>query len=210
MKNYWYLALVLSLSIHSLLFIKYGISLNEILKKEETTNSRTTKIELTPETMKKITKNKPLNVQDIKPLPYLENFVDDLNKKNKPSLLKKLQISQKNIKDVFFSETSPSNHELEKNDAYMNYYRLIREKIKANAYHNYNSKREGEVLINFMVLASGLLQDIAFDQKSVASDVLKKIALKSVGESSPFPEFPEELKQYSYLRFNISIYFKND
>lgn len=200
----------MSLLFHGLLLTKCEMFLTDSVEKEKISTTKTTEIEITPETIKKIIKNKPQNTENIKPLPYLENFANELNKRDNPVSLKKPQIFKKNIKEVFFSETPQNNNELQKNNAYMDYYRLIREKIKANAYHSYNSTREGEILVNFLILNNGSLQDIAFDQKSANSNILKKITVNSIQKSSPFPAFPDELKQYSQLRFNISIYFRNN
>lgn len=92
----------------------------------------------------------------------------------------------------------------------MNYYRLIRERIRNSAYHNYNSKKSGEVLLNFFISKDGALQKVDLNPQSVKNGNLRKIALESVRASAPFPEFPVELQKYTGLQFNISIYFKSN
>ena len=99
---------------------------------------------------------------------------------------------------------------LKKNPAYMSYYRLIRERIRNSAYHNYKSQKKGEVLLSFLIDKDGSLKGIDLAPQSVKNRSLRKIALKSIRESAPFPEFPEGLRQYTRLQFNISIYFKNN
>ena len=92
----------------------------------------------------------------------------------------------------------------------MGYYRLIRERIRNSAYHNYNSQKKGEVLLSFLIGKDGSLKEVDLDPQSIKNGNLRKIALRSVQESAPFPKFPKELQRYTRLQFNISIYFKNN
>ncbi len=213
MNNYWPLALTLSLLFHTLIFTRYSFFLNRVSKPETQPldKKNITKLEIAPEKIEKIIQRRPDDTPAIKPLPYLENFIDKLIQNNSPAAaLNKPQIFRENIKEIVFSETEPQESELKKNDAYMSYYRLIREKIKANAYNNYNSKRKGEILVSFLILNDGSLKDVSLNSNLINSKVLERIALKSIKDSSPFPAFPKELRRYSQLRFNISIYFKNN
>ena len=91
----------------------------------------------------------------------------------------------------------------------MDYYHLIREKIKTNAYTLYESKRVGEVFLTFIILNNGELDSIFLNENSNREQELVGIALKSIEYAAPFPPFPNELN-YQKLQFNISIYFKNN
>jgi len=123
--------------------------------------------------------------------------------------IEKPHVVEKKIREIVFSEIS-QNKELKKNPAYMDYYRIIREKIRNRAYENYDSVKKGEVVLTFMISKDGSLRKVKLNKKSIKNSALRNIALRSVKESAPFPEFPSELKDYSHLQFNLSIYFKNN
>lgn len=95
-----------------------------------------------------------------------------------------------------------------KSPAYMNYYELIREKIRKCAYQNYFSSETGNVYAAFTVLSNGSLSNIKIiDAKTNASNYLKETAKKSVYAATPFPAFPKEL-DYPELSFNVVIAFE--
>ena len=212
MKNYWYLSLAISFLIHTAFISGIPTNLENIFSKKKSApkKKQTKEIRISPRQIETIIKKPLVNPSNTKPLPYVENIMSKLIRNKRISPLQKLKISEKNIKEIIFTETSQNDRDLKKHPAYMDYYRLIRERIRANAYHNYNSIEKGEVLVNFLVEKDGLLKNINLDSQSVKNRALRGIALKSVRESAPFPEFPEELSKYSHLQFNISIYFKNN
>lgn len=91
---------------------------------------------------------------------------------------------------------------------YLNYYQVVREKIKDYAYKNYAGDSTGEVFLIFTVLSNGSLSDLGLiEEKSVENKFLKSIALKSVRYASPFPPFPREIV-HPRLKFNIIICFE--
>lgn len=152
-----------------------------------------------------------LNPEAKKPLPYVENSLSKLLQDKNFSSLQKPTIFKENKKAIVFNDTPKEIAKiLKKNPAYMNYYHLIRERIKTNAYRNYKGKKKGEVLVSFLVRRNGSLESVKFNAQLTENQALANMALKSVEESAPFPEFPEELTKYSHLQFNISIYFKNN
>lgn len=210
MKNYWNVALIISLLFHTAIFAT-KLPLFWTNKIPET-KKKINEIEITPKTIEKIKKTikrKKIGLEKTKPLPYVENIMSKLTENKNFSTLKKPQIFKKTTKEILFSETAENNKKLKKNPAYMDYYRLVREKIRANAYHNYNSNKNGKILASFFVFSNGMLKNIHLNSKSANNEILKKITLKSINESAPFPPFPAELKEYSQLRFNISIYFRS-
>lgn len=94
------------------------------------------------------------------------------------------------------------------NPTYISYYQLVREKIKRAAYQNYIGKEVGEVTISFIISEDGYLKDLRLiEEKSSPSAYLRDIALTSVKDASPFPNFPKEL-DHPKLSFNLAITFE--
>ena len=209
MKNYWNIAIVISFLFH-VAIVTEGSHLFE-RKAIKVKKKNTKEIEIIPKKIEKIrelTAKEEVDLNAPKPLPYVDNLLGKLIDSDSSSL-EKPNIFDNDTKEVVFSQ-APDEAELKKNPAYMNYYRLIREKIRSNTYHNYNTNRKGEVLVGFLILKDGTLEDIRLNPESIGNKTLREIALESIKEAAPFPAFPEELKKYSQLRFNISIYFKNN
>jgi TonB family protein len=96
-----------------------------------------------------------------------------------------------------------------KTPEYKNYYQIIREKIRRLAYSHYKKLEEGEVYLTFLLSSSGELISITINEKNSSPDeYLRSIALKSVQEAIPFPEFPEKLKNHTQLTFHVIISFE--
>ncbi|MFH1190872.1 MAG: energy transducer TonB [Candidatus Omnitrophota bacterium] len=94
------------------------------------------------------------------------------------------------------------------NPSYINYYQIVREKIRRSAYQNYMYIETGQVYVSFIISNYGGLMDARLaEERTTANDYLKNIALKSVREAAPFPNFPKEL-DYPQLSFNIIISFE--
>ena len=203
----------MSFLFHSAIFIGIPQNIGKIFAKKEkvTKNEVNKEIKISPQRIEKISKKPLLNPDESSPLPFVENIMSKLIQSDNFSPLQKPQIFEKDVKEIVFKEIiEKADKALSKNPAYMGYYRLIRERIRNSAYHNYNSQKKGEVLLSFLIGNDGSLRGVDLDPQSVKNKNLRKIALKSIQESAPFPEFPTELQQYSRLQFNISIYFKNN
>lgn len=99
--------------------------------------------------------------------------------------------------------------ELEKLEDYIQYYELIRERIRKYVMRNCSSfVDEGGVDLLFTLTDKGALKTISVDEsRSVKSSYLKKAALRSVRKAAPFPSFPDSLER-GELTFSISIVFK--
>jgi len=94
------------------------------------------------------------------------------------------------------------------NPNYITYYQIVREKIRRSAFQNFTHNETGEVYVSFIISNDGLIRNTRLvEEKTTANDYLKDIALKSVREASPFPNFPKEL-DYQQLSFNIIISFQ--
>jgi len=213
MRNYWGLALSLSFLFHTAVLTGIPQRVKKAFsKKNKIAKAKKTKeIRISPQRIEKISKKPLVNPANPKPLPYVENIMSKLMQSNDFSPLQKPQIFEKDVKEIVFKEIPEKiDRILKKNPAYMGYYRLIRERIKNSAFRNYNSQKKGEVLLSFLIGKNGSLEEVDLGPQSVKNRDLRNIALRSVRESAPFPEFPEGLEQYTSLQFNISIYFKSN
>jgi len=119
------------------------------------------------------------------------------------------------LKPQIVKAVTPSDEEnvkaLKKIPAYANYYHLIRDKIRAKAFSYYDSSTTGEMYLTFTILSDGRLENLTVKEAgSLGSEFLRQIAIASIKDASPFPQFPDELKKYERLQFSVSISFKND
>lgn len=92
---------------------------------------------------------------------------------------------------------------------YINYFQLLREKIRQALRSNYmDYQNQGDVSLAFVLNSDGSLSTVEVDNKSSSPDTtLKSIAIESVKEAAPFPSFPKALS-YSKLSFNLEVSFK--
>lgn len=92
---------------------------------------------------------------------------------------------------------------------YINYYQLIREKIRRQLkikYRDYSA--EGEIQVAFALAADGRLESVAIDRaKSSPDERLVTIAESSVRSASPFPPFPKAV-DLPKMSFNLAVSFK--
>ncbi|MFH0918046.1 MAG: TonB family protein [Candidatus Omnitrophota bacterium] len=160
------------------------------------------------------------------PLPYIEQ--EDSSGGLKPlsnrSQIKGLQPNSQSHKPAGFSKPTFINSqvlaikkkislpamEMAKidNPSYISYYQIVREKIRRSAYQNYTHNDTGEVYVSFIISNDGLIKDVRLvEEKTTVNDYLKNIALRSIRDASPFPNFPKEL-DYPQLSFNIIISFE--
>ena len=94
------------------------------------------------------------------------------------------------------------------NPSYINYYQIVREKIRRAAYQNYTRTEVGEVYLSFLIFSDGSLRAVqVIEERSSPSAYLKEIASRSIKEASPFPDFPKDL-DYPQLSFNVVISFE--
>ncbi len=94
------------------------------------------------------------------------------------------------------------------NPSYISYYQIVREKIRRNAYQNYTHNETGDVYVSFIISNDGYIKEVKIiEEKTTVNDYLKHVALRSIRDASPFPNFPKEL-DYPQLSFNIIISFE--
>lgn len=153
-----------------------------------------------------------ITMRKLPPPPFIEK--EDALKKNdemnvpKPNLIK----PQFNKPDALALKKRITLPALEigkiNNPTYMNYYQLVREKIRRSAYQNYNRSETGEVYLSFIISSGGELKNIQLiEEKSSRDSYLKDVAIRSLKNASPFPAFPKEL-DYPQLSLNVIISFE--
>ncbi len=213
------LALVISLLVHAACLIRLSHSGSHYLKKPlkplevtyydlkpEKTKKESPSAE--PETIKeeKLGKNSKVLIKND---PDISPLIKDLAKlplkgklqDKQPLGLGKMRVERK-------ITVPPLKSEKINNPVYLNYYDLVREKIKERAYMNYSKLDAGDVYLTFVLLSDGTLKQIRLiEEKSSTNDYLKNIGLRSIKEASPFPAFPKDLN-YPELSFNVVISFE--
>lgn len=125
----------------------------------------------------------------------------------KPSLIKPEIIAIK--KKISLPSVKPTEDMAKiNNPSYINYYQMVREKIRRAAYQNYTHNRTGELYITFIVAGDGHVKEVRLvEERSTAEAYLKDVGLRSIRDASPFPNFPKEL-DYPELSFNVIISFE--
>ena len=145
----------------------------------------------------------------VKPQPAAQVKADN-RKSAKSSKLKDRTKSHKRdaVKDSS-KEAAKKKTQLKQSKDYVNYYQLIREKIRSRLKDNYQYyNREGEVHLSFVLTQNGSLLSYAIDRsKSTQDEVLLHITATSLKAISPFPALPRSLL-ISKMSFNIVISFK--
>jgi hypothetical protein len=134
----------------------------------------------------------------------------DSKKSAKSSKLKERSKSHiKNAVKDSTKESAKKEAQLKQTKDYVNYYQLIREKIRARLKDNYQYyNREGEAHLSFVLTQNGSLLSYAIDRdKSTKDEVLLQITATSLKAVSPFPPLPKSLSM-SKMSFNIVISFK--
>jgi len=91
---------------------------------------------------------------------------------------------------------------------YLNYYQIVRSKIEQYAQTRYGKLDVGEVYLTFIISSDGRLRELKLiEDRTSASQYIKKISVQSIKEADPFPPFPLDLK-YPELSFHVVIYFE--
>ena len=125
----------------------------------------------------------------------------------KPKDINKLQKSQRiKLRDLPIDAS--------KDPAYLNYRDIIRRKIQDNIYYYsdqffyFDNPNEGKIFVSFTIKSNGILKYISINHKKSTNDnLLKKIVLTAVRNSSPFEKFPNDLR-YKNRAFNLEISFE--
>jgi len=94
---------------------------------------------------------------------------------------------------------------------YINYYKLIREKIRRRLKYNYRGyNKEGELELTFILRANGTLASCGIEKSASTADKrLASIATESLREAGPFPPFPKEI-DLPDMSFNVLVAFRRN
>jgi len=94
---------------------------------------------------------------------------------------------------------------------YMNYYQVIREKIRARLKEKYKDyENEGDVCLVFTLSAEGSLSQYSIVPGSSTDDrQLIDMTTASLSEASPFPPFPKALS-LPQMSFSLIVSFKKN
>jgi len=210
MRNYWLVSLQVSFVVHALVLLGPP-SLRHATKK---INEQIKEIQIFPKKIERIHEVKTPTKNDVslkRPPPYLNKVFDKvaLDSKRDFAFANKTQVLDETIKKVVLSET-PQEEKLKGSPDYMDYYRSIRQTIRANAYRYYTMDVSGTVVLTFSIAKNGKLKSYTVDKEhSTGHKDLISITIRSLKEATPFPVFPEALDS-SELPFNLTVHFKSD
>lgn len=112
---------------------------------------------------------------------------------------------QKEISD----ELAAKQTRIKSTKDYINYYQLIREKIRRALKSRYRSYYgEGDVCLIFILRSDGRLISIAADPEASTRDrVLVDTAIRSLKDAAPFVRFPKALA-LPQMSFTVTVSFK--
>lgn len=101
-----------------------------------------------------------------------------------------------------------SSAKLVPNTAYLTYSNFLRERIRRSLYNKFSYINDrGTVCLRFAVNSNGSLLDYRIiEDKSSASDKLKRMAIDGLREASPFPGLPKELDS-PVATFSVIVHF---
>lgn len=228
-NRHFYLALVISLIIHAsslFIFSHQKIQIPEKKQKPmEVVYQRIKPVdpelpEMEVKDTEFIQDQEVLKPRDVKILSQKKEFLPSVgeNVKDFSKLTNKFRLEKKNtMKMHSFDKTqkvslSMTDSDKIDNPKYMSYYSLLSGKIIDRIYEalDDNSGSRGEVYVVFHLTADGVLQDVRIkEERTVASERIKSLALNSVRAASPFPRFPEGFN-YAEFTFKVIVYIHPD
>jgi len=207
------IALITSVAVHGVALFKYsGLNLFSHSKKEQKTEISYFK----PVEEPKVNLKPPPQIKDREEFLKLPSKIIANNRvkpqyENMPvnPVLKKPVFTKPDIIAVKKKITLPPIDINKINSpSYISYYQIVREKIRRAAYQNYSRTETGEAYVSFVIARNGTLKEAHLvESKSSLSPYLQGIAMKSIQEAIPFPDFPKEL-DYPQLSFNVIISFE--
>jgi len=215
-------AILISMALHMVLFVKFYLSkdLDLLSQKEQEMVYKKKPVEEDPQVFAhkeappppppapaaEITTEIPLapdaKPSDTTPFKPGNGLAEQFTMfEHKPDKIKGLKITREVDVPMLKSEkiNTPS---------YVTYYQIVRERIRERAYVNYTKLSMGEVYLTFIIKSDGTLGELQIlENRSMATEFLKNVGMKSVQESAPFPPFPKDL-DYPELTFNVQISFQ--
>ena len=160
-----------------------------------------------------------INAQKPTPPPFVDKNAIAIDKKSPSELIGELNFKKPDFAKPLFNRADiiavkkkiilpPVDLDRISNPFYISYYQIVREKIRRAAYQHYTRTDVGEVYASFIISSDGSLREVrVVEEKSSANQYLRDIALKSIEDASPFPNFTPAL-DYPQLSFNVVISFE--
>ena len=141
------------------------------------------------------------------PVPQIK--ADNRNNANFNKLKERTRLHIRGAMAGLSEGSAKKGAQLRQSKDYVNYYQLIRDRIRSRLKDNYQYyNREGEVQLSFVLNQNGSLLSYAIDRsKSTQDEVLLHITATSIKAISPFPALPKSLTMPK-MSFNIIISFK--
>jgi len=192
----------ISILIHSAIFLP--ISGLALTRHESVLNKPIVVDYVKVETRKEPPKKMRAAVQAETPKLELSKEIEMKEKKAAAEALKNREAAKREVRELARAQA-----QVRSTKDYINYYQLIREKIRERLkshYRNYHG--EGDVVLIFMLDSSGSVAAVDAETALSTKDAnLVRVAITSVKEASPFPPFPRELA-YPKVAFDLTVSFK--
>lgn len=208
-------SLLVSVTCHSILF--WQLPSLEMLPSQKALNP----MEVTYYSIKETVDRPPVEKQPLivvkapPPVTQMEkteikNTPEKPEPKEEVSAKEKIPVEEKTtLQEKVDTPTIPPSLPKEDEPLYLDYYGVIRERIRRFATRNYRYHSEtGDIHCFFVLTSNGLLREVnILDKQSRGNGFLKEVALRSIKGASPFPRFPSGLDQ-PQLSFNVVISFE--
>lgn len=145
----------------------------------------------------------------VKPQPAPQVKAIDAKNQKSSRIKDRAMSHRKNSPKDTIKSASEKEAKLKNSKDYVNYYQLIREKIRSKLKDNYQYyNREGEVYLSFILTQNGSLLSYSIDRaRSTQDETLLQVTAASLKSISPFPALPRSLSM-SKMSFNVVISFK--
>lgn len=226
-NNIFINALIISLAIHFAIFLKFA-GLNLLSPEKKAKGIEITYVTKHKERFERIKKNNASGkkideflklsnkmITQRMPVPQYEEPSRDIGMLRTKNSFKSIDIEKPAIAkpDIVAIKKKITLQPVEagkiNSPSYINYYQIVREKIRRAAYQNYSRADEGEAYLSFVITRFGLVSEIGLveEKSTLKSAFLKEVAINSIRDAAPFPSFPKEL-DYPQLSFNIIISFE--
>jgi len=124
---------------------------------------------------------------------------------SKSEVAEKILPEESVFTEIHETSVVPYDKYINKKIAFLEYYNLIREKIRAEIHSSGRKNVRGTVTATFTLEASGRLSEIS-NMVSDGLPTLERRVAKSIKRVQPFPPLPEELG-CNPVRFSIIIKF---
>jgi len=153
--------------------------------------------------------------------PKVTDEKEIIDNKQCETMLKCENIKERQLRDIREDkqDPKPENKESSRNlktaeakmlsgkqEAFLKYFNLLREKIRREMYSCLKNENKNTVTLIFTLDPDGKLGVFNFETEGLETSLKSKVT-KSLDKAQPFPPFPKELGRDS-LNFSLTIQFK--